>query len=298
MNLFAQSVDSFARYAHLPCQTERIEGPTRERYCGNARMHSLRYRRSGGRWQAGRSTHLRVQAFQAGKALPFTSVVHVSTMRYSNDGHDTYDIVDLVKDSVRADSCRIGSYELMAQRLADALRVVRKGPGNEGNHCVKRLGRQVVQIALSWRTNLDAVGQRGFVVREARYSSSAIPRSPRAVAMSLPMSGTDRQNAVSSMASHSSAEMITAVARPFFVISTCSSKVSTSLMSALNDCRASASVTDFMYRILATFVRTVDERPDCTAFMAVCRVCDRRGGCALVSGSTARCAAAWLKSLS
>jgi hypothetical protein len=184
-------------------------------------------------------------------------VVHVSTMRYSNDGHDTYDIVYLVKDSVRADSCRIGARELVAQWLADPMRVLRKGTGNEGNHCVKRLGWQFVQIALSRRTNLDPVTQRGFVVRKARYSSMAIPRSPRAVAMSLPMSGMDRQNAVSSMASHSSAEMITAVARPFFVISTCSSKVSTSLMSALKDCRASASVTDFMYRILATFARAV-----------------------------------------
>ncbi len=187
-----------------------------------------------------------------------SSVIHVSTMRYSNEGHDTYDIVDLVKDSVRANSCGIRACELVAQRLADALRVLRQGTGNEGNHCVKRLGWQLVQIALSWRTNLDAVGQRSFVVREARYSSMGIPRSPRAVAMSLSMSATDRQNAVSSMASHSSAEMMTAVGRPFFVISTCSSKVSTSLMSALNDCRASASVTDFMYRILATFVSAVE----------------------------------------
>lgn len=77
---------------------------------------------------------------QASKPCLFSSVVHVSTMRYSNDGHHTYDIVDLVKDSVRADSCRIGAYELVAQWLADALRVLRKGTGNEGNHCVKRLG--------------------------------------------------------------------------------------------------------------------------------------------------------------
>lgn len=66
------------------------------------------------------------------------------------------------------------------------------------------------------------------------------------------MPGTERQNAVSSIASHSSAEMMTAVGRPFLVINTCSSNVSTSAMSALKCCRASAKVTDFMYRTIAT----------------------------------------------
>ena len=59
------------------------------------------------------------------------------------------------------------------------------------------------------------------------------------------------QNAVSSISSHSSAEMITTDGLPFLVINTCSSNASTSLITALRFCRASASVIVFMYRILA-----------------------------------------------
>ena len=82
-------------------------------------------------------------------------------MRNPNDPDDPNDIVDLVQNSVWAHSRRVGAFELMTQRLSDAMRIVGQWSRNERYDGIERLGRQPIKGTTRRRTQLDAVAQAG-----------------------------------------------------------------------------------------------------------------------------------------